>query len=58
MVTMYPKWGTISRSAASGYETVQHLLPARVLEIDFELVAFDCDDGAVAEFFVEDPLAQ
>ena len=28
-----------------------------MLEIDLEFVAFDCGDGAVAEFAVEDALA-
>src|SRR5690606_10270078 len=36
----------------------QHLLGAGFLEIDGQLVAFDIDHFAVAEFEVEDALAQ
>src|SRR3546814_13836186 len=36
---------------------VQHLLPSSFLELDAQLVALDVDDGAIAEFEVEYPLA-
>ena len=39
-------------------EAVQHPLPARMLEVDLELVALDRRDGAVAELAVEDALAE
>src|SRR4051812_3794503 len=39
-------------------ETVEHLFAAGVLEVDLELVAFDCRDRAVAELAVEDALAE
>jgi hypothetical protein len=35
-------------------KTIQHALPPGMLEVDFEFVAFDDGDGAVAEFAVED----
>ena len=37
-------------------EAIQHPLPPRMLELDFQFVAFDDGDGAVAEFAVEDAL--
>ena len=39
-------------------EAVEHLLAARVLEVDFELVALDRGDRAVAELAVEHALAE
>src|SRR3982750_2133910 len=44
--------------SARADERVQHLLSAGVLEIDFELVAFDGGDGPVAELAVEDTLTE
>src|SRR5690554_1067667 len=38
-------------------ETLQHLLPPGLFEINRQLVAFDVGDGAVAEFEVKHPLA-
>src|SRR5579884_3670651 len=39
-------------------EAVEHFLPARMLEIHLQLVAFDRSDGAVAELAVEHALAE
>src|SRR5215210_883304 len=39
-------------------EAVEHLLAARMLEVDFELVALDGGDGAVAELAVEHALSE
>jgi len=40
------------------HKTIHHPFPPGMFEVDFELVAFDLDDGAVAEFLVEDALAE
>src|SRR6185312_2556835 len=47
-----------TRSSSGADEAVEDLLAAGVLEVDLELVAFDRSDRAVAEFSMENALAQ
>ena len=48
--------GSEAVASAEADEAVENLLSARVLEVNFELVALDCGDRAVAEFAVEHAL--
>ena len=40
------------------HKPVEHTLLAGAVEIDRQLVAFDAGDGAIAEFLVEDAVAE
>ena len=47
----------MATGSAEADERVEDSFPPRFFELDFELVAFDGVDDAVAEFAVEDALA-
>ncbi len=52
------KVGTRDGGSGEADEAVQHALLPRMLELDLEFIAFDYRDRSVAEFAVEDALAE